>query len=120
MMGRRVFLGTLGLLPVPLAAEAQPVGKVHRLGILGEKASDLAEARPWQGLREELVQRGWIGGKNISGRPRSAPRRRYTHLSPRHKAEAVERIASPNFPTGFTTVVSRVWWKREVAHSSGW
>ena len=54
MMGRRVFLGTLGLLPVPLAAEAQPVGKVHRLGILGEKASDLAEARPWQGLREEL------------------------------------------------------------------
>jgi len=27
---------------------------------------------------------------------------RYTHLSPTHKAEAVERIAS-NFPTGFTT-----------------
>jgi integrase len=29
---------------------------------------------------------------------------RYTHLSPTHKAEAVERIAS-NFPTGFTTPV---------------
>ncbi|MGH7390793.1 MAG: tyrosine-type recombinase/integrase [Candidatus Rokuibacteriota bacterium] len=27
---------------------------------------------------------------------------RYSHLSPTHKAEAVERIA-PNFPTGFTT-----------------
>src|SRR2546426_4758689 len=26
---------------------------------------------------------------------------RYTHLSPTHKAEAVERIASPNFPTLF-------------------
>jgi site-specific recombinase XerD len=25
---------------------------------------------------------------------------RYTHLSPTHKADAVERIASPNFPTG--------------------
>ena len=27
---------------------------------------------------------------------------RYAHLSPGHKAEAVERLAS-NFPTGFTT-----------------
>jgi site-specific recombinase XerD len=27
---------------------------------------------------------------------------RYAHLSPSHKAEAVERLAS-NFPTGFTT-----------------
>ena len=31
---------------------------------------------------------------------------RYTHLTPTHKADAVERIASPNFPTGFTTAAS--------------
>ena len=32
---------------------------------------------------------------------------RYAHLSPTHKAEAVERI-SPNFPTGFTTPAPKV------------
>jgi len=36
-MDRRTFLGTLagGLLAVPLAAEAQPAGKVYRIGLLG-------------------------------------------------------------------------------------
>ena len=31
---------------------------------------------------------------------------RYAHLSPSHKAEAVERLAS-NFPTGFTTPAAK-------------
>jgi hypothetical protein len=31
---------------------------------------------------------------------------RYAHLSPSHKAEAIERIAS-NFPTGFTTPAAK-------------
>ena len=41
------FLGTLagGLLAAPLAAHAQPSGKVYRVGILTNKASDPAEAR---------------------------------------------------------------------------
>lgn len=34
--------------------------------------------------------------------------KRYAHLSPSHKAEAVERIARKNFPTLFTTVGSAV------------
>ena len=34
MLDRRAFLGTLGLLAAPLAAEAQPAGKVARIGIL--------------------------------------------------------------------------------------
>ena len=36
-MDRRAFIGTLtgGLLAAPLAAEAQPVGKVWRIGVLG-------------------------------------------------------------------------------------
>jgi len=47
------------------AAEAQPAGKVHRLGILGESASDPSETRLWQGFREELGKRGWVEGKNL-------------------------------------------------------
>ena len=35
---RRGFIvGTLSLLAAPLAAEAQPAGKVHRIGFLGER-----------------------------------------------------------------------------------
>jgi putative tryptophan/tyrosine transport system substrate-binding protein len=53
------------LVAASFAAEAQPAGKVYRLGILGEKASDVSEARLWQGFRDELGKRGWIDGKNI-------------------------------------------------------
>jgi hypothetical protein len=34
VINRRAFLGTLGLLAAPLAAEAQPVGKLPRVGYL--------------------------------------------------------------------------------------
>src|SRR5437899_2685344 len=49
----------------PLAGEAQQAGKVYRVGILGEKASDPSEARLWQAFRSGLRERGWIEGKNI-------------------------------------------------------
>jgi putative ABC transport system substrate-binding protein len=64
---RRAFIGTLtgGLLAAPFAAEAQPAGKVWRIGILGEKSSDPSEARLWQAFRLELRKRGWIEGENI-------------------------------------------------------
>ena len=66
-MDRRVFLAGTGavLLATPLAARAQQAGKVYRVGILGEKASDPSEARLWQAFRLELGKRGWIEGKNI-------------------------------------------------------
>src|SRR5713101_3044374 len=66
-MERRTFMAMLagGLLTAPLAAEAQQAGKVYRVGILGEKASDPSEARLWQAFRLELGRRGWIEGKNI-------------------------------------------------------
>ena len=54
-----------GLLVAPLAAEAQQPGKVYRIGILGEKASDPSEARLWEAFRVGLRERGWIEGKNI-------------------------------------------------------
>ena len=65
-MERRTFLGTLtgGLLAAP-HAEAQQPGKVYRIGILTNKASDPAEARLWQAFRSGLRERGWIEGQNI-------------------------------------------------------
>ena len=54
-----------GLLAAPGAAEAQPAGKVYRIGILTNKASDPAESRQWQAFRLGLQERGWIEGENI-------------------------------------------------------
>src|SRR3989442_15300135 len=53
------------LFSAPLAVEAQQPGKVYRVGILTNKASDPAEARLWQAFRSGLRERGWIEGQNI-------------------------------------------------------
>ena len=67
MLTRRVFLGSLagGLIAAPRDAEGQQAGKVYRVGILGEKASDPSEVRLWQVFRLGLRELGWIEGKNI-------------------------------------------------------
>jgi len=68
-MDRRAFLGTLagGLLAVPLAAEAQPAGKVYRIGLLGN--TPLPESSPdapgWGTLRQGMKELGYVEGKNI-------------------------------------------------------
>jgi ABC-type uncharacterized transport system substrate-binding protein len=64
---RREFIGSLtgGLLTASVAVEAQQPGKVYRIGILTNKASDPAEARVWQAFRSGLRERGWIEGQNI-------------------------------------------------------
>jgi len=54
-----------GLLAAPLATEAQPAGRVYRIGILTNNASDPAESRQWQAFRLGLQERGWIEGENI-------------------------------------------------------
>jgi len=54
----------LSLTVAPLAAGAQ-AGKVYRIGILGESASDPSEARLWQTFRLGLRELGWIEGGNI-------------------------------------------------------
>jgi putative tryptophan/tyrosine transport system substrate-binding protein len=66
-MDRRRFLLTslAGALAAPLAAEAQQPGKVYRVGILTNKASEPAEARLWQAFRQGLRERGWIDGGNL-------------------------------------------------------
>jgi hypothetical protein len=72
-MDRRAFFGTLagGLLAAPLAAEGQPAGKLYRVGLLGEKASDPSEARLSQVFRSES---SWLGGSwsHISAPEREA------------------------------------------------
>ncbi len=53
------------MLTVPLAASAQPAGRVHRIGILGDKASDSSEILLWQTFGAGLRERGWNEGVNI-------------------------------------------------------
>ena len=62
-MDRRVFMGALagGLLAAPLAAEAQPAGKVWRVGILVS-----ANPRVYDGFADELRKLGYIDGQNLA------------------------------------------------------
>jgi putative ABC transport system substrate-binding protein len=55
----------LTLLAASLPAGAQPAGKVYRVGILGDKASDADEIHLWQTFRSALRERGWNEGVNI-------------------------------------------------------
>jgi putative ABC transport system substrate-binding protein len=64
LIGLAVVL-TLSLVLAPFVAEAQQPGKVYRVGILTNKASDPAKARQWQALRLGLRERGWIEGENM-------------------------------------------------------
>ena len=64
---RRIRLAVVlavSLALAPLSAEAQ-AGKVYRIGILGESASDPSEARMWQTFQLGLRELGWIEGRNI-------------------------------------------------------
>jgi putative ABC transport system substrate-binding protein len=63
---RRAFLGaaTLGVFAAPLAAEAQPAGKVYRLGVLAP-GSATGDLRPGAAFRDGLRELGWIEGQNL-------------------------------------------------------
>src|SRR6266567_4915433 len=64
---RRTFMALVSgsLLAVPLVAETQQAGKVYRVGILGDKASDSNETHLWQTFRAGLRERGWNEGVNL-------------------------------------------------------
>jgi putative tryptophan/tyrosine transport system substrate-binding protein len=55
----------LAILMAPLATVAQQVGKVYRVGILTNNASDPLEAQLWYAFRLALRERGWIEGGNL-------------------------------------------------------
>jgi putative ABC transport system substrate-binding protein len=65
-MERRTFLGlvTGGLLAAPLAAEAQPAGKVYRVGYMSVVSRQSAEPLMLIFLRA-LRDLGWIEGRNL-------------------------------------------------------
>ena len=66
-MERRIFLGVIasGLLAAPLTAEAQPAGKVYRIGFLGNSTAAL-EANLVGPFREGLRERGYVEGRDLT------------------------------------------------------
>jgi putative ABC transport system substrate-binding protein len=70
---RRTFIGSVagGLLAAPLAARAQQVGKVYRIGIL-EAIPAAQNAANLDALRKGLRERGYVEGRNLIIEYRSA------------------------------------------------
>lgn len=64
MERRALLVGTLGLLAVPLAADAQPAGKVYRIGYLGQ-SNPVAARAGVDALRKGLREHGWVEGRNL-------------------------------------------------------
>jgi putative ABC transport system substrate-binding protein len=66
MMERRSFMAMLtgGLLAAPLAAEAQPAGKVYRIGMLETRSSKLNAAN-LEAFRQGLLELGYKDGQNL-------------------------------------------------------
>jgi putative tryptophan/tyrosine transport system substrate-binding protein len=54
----------LALLAAPLAAEAQPAGKVHRIGFLGSGSAS-GDPRTREAFREGLREFGWVERQNL-------------------------------------------------------
>jgi hypothetical protein len=67
-MDRRTFLGTLagGLLAAPLAAEAQPAGKVYRIGVVAAGVNPRS-APFFQAFEQRLRELGWVGTESGRG-----------------------------------------------------
>ena len=62
-MDRRAFLGALGLLAAPRAAEAQPAGKVPRIGILGTGPPGTSFSL--QAFQKGLQDLGYVEGQHV-------------------------------------------------------
>src|ERR1700693_219556 len=73
VVDRRAFIVTLtgGLLAVPLAAEAQPAGKVYRIGVL-ETTPVAMHAANLDAFRQGLRELGYVERQNYAIEYRSA------------------------------------------------
>jgi len=87
-MDRRAFIGTVagGLLAAPLAGEAQPAGKVWRIGYLDQGSASRSRASV-DGLKQGLRDHGWVEGRTIAIEVRFAEGK--TDQLPRLAAELV-------------------------------
>jgi putative tryptophan/tyrosine transport system substrate-binding protein len=68
-LDRRTFVGTLagGLLAGPLAAGAQPPGRIWRIGYLSLVSERLVQYRPWvAAFRDGLRRLGYVEGENVT------------------------------------------------------
>ena len=62
---RRIVIGGIALLAAPRLSEGQPTGKVRRIGFLGS-TSPKSHGVFLDAFRDELHQRGYVEGKNLS------------------------------------------------------
>src|SRR5262245_38867706 len=72
-MNRRTFLRglALGTLAAPLTAEAQPAGKLPRVGYIWPgSGSDPARLRRFEAFRQGLRDLGYVEGRDIALEPR--------------------------------------------------
>jgi putative ABC transport system substrate-binding protein len=67
MVSRRRFLQgvSANVLAVPVVAEAQPGGRLHRIGLLGNSSSS-ATLEPIAAFRQGLRDLGWVEGQTIA------------------------------------------------------
>src|SRR5215813_6029499 len=68
-MDRRTFIGILPICTISptFEAYAQPTGRVWRVGYLGNTPLvDADVERNWGAFRQELQQRGYVEGKNLT------------------------------------------------------
>ena len=105
-MNRRVFLSTVagGLLAAPLAAEAQPTGKVYRIGFI-LTATPNETGHLLKALNEGLRELGYVEGRNVVFERRYAEGRQ--ERLPALAAELV-RLNVDIFVTGSNPVIAAV------------
>jgi len=74
VIDRRAFIGALagGFLAAPLAVEAQPAGKVYRIGLLEFSAPDAARQALWASFRQRMRELGYVEGQTVTYEPRWA------------------------------------------------
>lgn len=67
LISRRIFVAAVagGLLSAPLAARAQPAGKLRRIGFLGNSTAAL-EANLVQPFRDGLRELGYVEGRDVA------------------------------------------------------
>lgn len=67
MIGRRAFVGGVAaMLAAPLAGEAQPTGKVYRIGVLYPGMDSSIFRGNFDGFRQALGAAGYVEGRNLA------------------------------------------------------
>ena len=99
---RRLLLTSLaGVLVGPLNAQAQPAGKVWRIGYLGSTPLTAPEMAPiWTAFVDTLRERGWVEGQNIAFERRYAQGRveRFEELAVELARLRVDTIVAASHP----------------------